>query len=193
MIDLPYRLVLGSNSPRRRQLLAELGFAFEVRVLPTDESYPPDLPKREVAAYLARRKAEALLPTLADDELCVAADTTVVLGNALLEKAPDAAAARDMLERLSGQVHEVVTGVCLQARGRQAVFQDSTKVHFRRLESREISYYIDKFAPFDKAGAYGIQEWIGMAGISKIEGSYFNVVGLPTEMLFRHLKAFARP
>lgn len=187
MKTVPYQLVLGSNSPRRQQLLRDLGFEFEVRTQATEEVYPATLPKREVAVYLAELKSKALLGTLADNELCITSDTTVVLGNRLLEKAGSKEEAKEMLERLSGQTHEVITGVCLQTTKWKESFQDSTKVHFRALDSNEISYYIDKFAPFDKAGAYGIQEWIGMIGVTGIEGSYFNVMGLPTELLFRKL------
>ncbi len=192
MFNLPYRLILGSNSPRRQQLLRDLGFEFEVRTKPTEELYPDRLPKREVAGYLAKLKNDALLDTLQPQELCITSDTTVVLENKLLEKAASSQEAREMLEALSGKTHEVITGVCLQTLDWQETFQDYTKVHFRVLEADEISYYIDKFAPFDKAGAYGIQEWIGMVGVRSLKGSYFNVMGLPTEMLFRKLIALRK-
>lgn len=191
MLKLSHQLVLGSNSPRRKQLLEALGFEFVVRTQDSEEVYPESLPKTAVATYLAEMKAKVLLPTLADNELCITSDTTVVMNNRLLEKAGNEQEARAMLKALSGQTHEVITGVCLQTKRNREVFQDATKVRFRLLEEAEISYYIHKFAPFDKAGAYGIQEWIGMVGIASLQGSYFNVMGLPTEKLFRALKKYA--
>jgi septum formation protein len=189
VFELPYKIVLGSNSPRRRQLLADMGFEFEVRIAHSEELYPDSLPKAQVAAFLAKMKAEAIV--LAEGELCITADTTVVLDNALLEKPATAEEAEQMIQKLSGRSHEVITGVCLRTLHQQMVFSDTTQVIFRTLSPEEISYYVRKFAPLDKAGAYGIQEWIGMVGISRIEGSYFNVVGLPTEKLYEALKQFS--
>ena len=170
--------------------MGDLGFSFDVRTQSSEEIYPADLPKEQVAVFLAEMKAKVLLPTLTADELCITADTTVVMDGRLLEKAADEFEARDMLEALSDRTHEVITGVCLQTTQSKQSFQDSTKVHFRKLSGDEISYYIRTFAPFDKAGAYGIQEWIGMVGIEWIQGSYFNVMGLPTEKLFQQLKGY---
>lgn len=190
MLSIQKNIVLASQSPRRQQLLGDLGIEFEVKTKPIDEVFPDDLPASEVAEYLSRLKAEVFLPDLQENDLCITADTVVVLKGEVLGKAADVDEARTMLENLSGNHHEVITGVCLMTKTQQFSFSVSTKVHFRELNSEEISYYIDKFAPFDKAGAYGIQEWIGMIGIDHIEGSYFNVMGLPTERLFRELKQF---
>jgi len=191
MLNLSKKLVLASQSPRRQQLLSSLGFIFEVRVKSIDEVFPDNLPSEEVAEYLAKLKANAFLSDLKADELCITADTVVVLNDQVLGKANDVKEAREMLQGLSGSEHQVITGVSLMTTDQSISFSVSTKVHFRELTDEEISYYIDKFAPFDKAGAYGIQEWIGMIGIDHIEGSYFNVMGLPTERLFRELQFFA--
>lgn len=190
MFQINKKIVLASQSPRRQQLLADLGFDFDVRTKPVDEVFPDNLPSNQVAEYLAKLKATAFLSELKDDELCITADTVVVLKDEILGKVATAAAAQKMITSLSGNHHEVITGVCLTTKEEQIAFSVSTKVHFRELSGEEISYYIDKFAPYDKAGAYGIQEWIGMIGIDRIEGSYFNVMGLPTERLFRELKRF---
>ena len=192
MLNLTQKLVLASQSPRRQQLLRDLGFDFEVRTKPIDEVFPTEMPTNQVAEFLATQKATAFLSELKDNELCITADTVVVLGNEILAKAANAEEAYKMIQSLSGNSHEVITGVCLMNKKQKISFSVSTKVHFRELSGEEISYYIDKFAPYDKAGAYGIQEWIGMIGINQIEGSYFNVMGLPTERLFRELKQFAQ-
>lgn len=190
MLRLNKNIVLASQSPRRQQLLRELGFEFTIRTKSIDEVFPDDMPSDKVAEYLAKLKAEAFLADLQANELCITADTVVVLNGQILGKPADAAEAREMLTNLSGNHHEVITGVCLATKEKVVAFSVSTKVHFRELSGEEISYYIDKFAPFDKAGAYGIQEWIGMIGIDHMDGSYFNVMGLPTERLFRELKKF---
>ena len=182
------KILLASKSPRRQQLLKEMGFEFEIRTKDVDEVFPDDLPKKEVAEYLAKLKAKAFLPDLQANEICITADTVVLLNERIYGKAADKAEAMEMLTSLSGKTHEVITGVSIISIESQISFSDCTQVHFRILQKEEISHYIDKFAPFDKAGAYGIQEWIGMVGIDKIEGSYFNVVGLPTEKLFHHLR-----
>ncbi|MGB0523909.1 MAG: Maf family nucleotide pyrophosphatase [Flammeovirgaceae bacterium] len=192
MLKLAKKVILASQSPRRQQLLADLGVEFDIRTKPIDEVFPDEMPSHQVAEYLAKLKAQALLTDLQEDELCITADTVVVLKQEVLGKAQDVQMARNMLEQLSGNHHEVITGVYLSTLAHQVSFSVSTKVHFRELSGEEISYYIDKFAPFDKAGAYGIQEWIGMIGIDHIEGSYFNVMGLPTERLFRELKQFMK-
>ncbi|MFT5915731.1 MAG: septum formation protein [Flammeovirgaceae bacterium] len=192
MFPLSKKLILASKSPRRQQLLADLGFEFEVRLKEVDEIFPDHIPLQEVAEYLAKLKADAFSPTLKADECCITADTVVLSENRILGKAWDVNEATEMLESLSGKAHEVITGVCLVTPTETHSFSVSTKVHFRGLEATEIAYYIEQFKPFDKAGAYGIQEWIGMIGIESIEGSYFNVVGLPTERLFRELKRFEK-
>ncbi|HAA12705.1 MAG TPA: septum formation protein Maf [Cytophagales bacterium] len=179
-----YRLVLASKSPRRQQLLSELGVEFVVRTKDVPEDYPDELPKTEIARYLAERKARAHQPELAQEEVVLTSDTTVVLDNRQLEKAADADEARSMLQALSGRTHQVITGVCLAGPNRLESFDDTTEVTFRGLTSQEIDYYINTFQPFDKAGAYGIQEWIGMIGVERMVGSYFTVMGLPTHRVY---------
>ena len=184
----PLKLLLASNSPRRRQLLAALGLSFEIRLLEVDEAFPAHLRRAEVAEYLAVRKAAAYLPGLATDELVLTADTIVCLDDDVLNKPADRAEAQAMLGRLQGRSHEVYTGVCLQAGdGRQVVFSDCTTVHFRPLRPVEIDHYIDTSQPYDKAGSYGAQDWLGMAAIDRLEGSYFNVMGLPTHRVWAEL------
>lgn len=179
-------ILLASNSPRRKELLAGLGLTFEVRVKEVQEDFPEHMQREEVAEYLASHKAYAYAADL-QDEVLITADTIVCLGDRILNKPADAAEAFNMLRSLSGQAHEVITGVCLLTRETKIVFHDVTKVYFKELTDQEIHYYIEHYKPFDKAGAYGIQEWIGMIGIEKIEGSYFNVVGLPVQKLYTHL------
>ena len=186
-MNFPFPIILASNSPRRQELLRNLGIPFSVRVKETDESFPADMQADEVARYLAEQKAKAFLGEL-NEELLITADTTVVLADDVLNKPADAAEAFKMLRRLSGTSHQVITGVCLLRHNNLISFSDVTKVYFRQLEDEEIHYYINDFKPFDKAGSYGIQEWIGMIGIEKIEGSYYNVMGLPVEKLYQHLK-----
>ena len=171
MVD--YKIILASNSPRRRELLAGLDIDFEVRVLPgVDESYPPTLPAADTAEYIAAKKAEAYRQRMADDELVITADTVVIVGDEVLGKPADAADAARMLRKLSGRSHQVVTGVCLTTLERSARFSVTTEVTFKQLTDGEIDYYIKKYQPFDKAGAYGIQEWIGYVGCAGLKGSY---------------------
>lgn len=179
-------ILLASNSPRRKELLAGLGLSFEVRVKEVHEDFPEHMQREEVAEYLASHKADAYAADL-QDEVLITADTIVCLGERILNKPSDAAEAFEMLRALSGQAHEVITGVCLLTKETKTVFHDVTKVYFKELTDEEIQYYIEHYQPFDKAGAYGIQEWIGMIGIEKIEGSYFNVVGLPVQKLYTYL------
>ena len=179
-----YHIILASNSPRRRELLAGLGLQFEVKVLPDiEESYPPSLPVTEIAQYIAAEKAMAYRRQMRDDELIITADTVVIVDNEVLGKPVDAADARRMLRLLSGRKHQVTTGVCLTTVGQQRQFSVTTDVWFRELSDEEIAHYVDHYRPFDKAGAYGIQEWIGYIGVTGIEGSYFNVMGLPTQRI----------
>ncbi len=185
-----YRLVLGSKSPRRQQLLRDLGFDFEIRSMEVDESHDAALTGQEIAEFLASKKAAAFKESLAKDEIVLCSDTVVWCAGESLAKARDEAQARAMLEKLSGRSHEVITGVCLQSAGHQEVFSDVTKVYFRSISDEEIDYYLKHYRPFDKAGAYGIQEWIGMWAIEKIEGSYFTVMGLPTHLISSMLKRF---
>lgn len=170
-------------------MLKEAGFSFIVKAMDTDESYPSTLSTGEVAGYLARKKAEAYRSILKENELVITADTVVILQGQILGKPSDKAEATQMLNRLSGQKHLVTTGVCLTTTNKTITFDDTTIVSFKPLMANEIDFYINKYRPFDKAGAYGIQEWIGMMGIEKIEGSYFNVMGLPIHLLYEKLKA----
>jgi septum formation protein len=186
-----YKIILASNSPRRQQVLHEMGIHFEVRVKPVDEIFPPELTKEAVAIFLSELKAKAFLAAeFEEDELLITADTIVCLGDEILNKPNDREHAIEMLTKLSGRKHEVITGVCLRSKEKMTSFAVSTQVYFRELSKEEIMYYVDVFQPFDKAGSYGIQEWIGFVGITKIEGSYFNVVGFPTEKIFEALKNF---
>lgn len=182
-------IILGSNSPRRKELLGGLGIAFEVRVLPDiSENFPENLPVDETALYIAREKAEAYKPLLQEDDLVITADTVVVCGQEVLGKPVDADDARRMLRLLSGRTHHVITGVCLTMVACQRVFSVSTEVTFKQLSDEEINYYINKYQPFDKAGAYGIQEWIGYIGVTGLKGSYFNVMGLPVQRIYEELR-----
>ncbi|MBP3828720.1 MAG: septum formation protein Maf [Bacteroidaceae bacterium] len=184
-----YKLILASNSPRRRELLAGLGMDFEVRVLPgIDESYPDDLEGGDIPLFISKEKANAYVDSLADDELLITADTIVWLDGKVLEKPADEADARRMLHELSGQTHQVFTGVCLTTTSKQVAFSCRSDVTFCQLTDDEIDYYIRHYHPLDKAGAYGVQEWIGYVGVERIEGSFFNVVGLPVQRLYQALK-----
>ncbi len=182
-------IILASNSPRRRELLAGLGISFEVKVLPDiEESYPDSLPVSEIAEYIAREKAAAYLPLMAADELVITADTVVIADDEVMGKPHDAADARRMLLKLSNRTHQVTTGVCLTTRTAQKCFSVTTDVTFKQLTDEEIDYYIANYKPFDKAGAYGIQEWIGYVGVTALHGSYFNVMGLPVQRIYSALK-----
>ena len=184
-----YTLILASGSPRRKQILLEAGINFLVKPANIDEeNYPKNLDVHEVPAYLAKLKAEAIATT--GNEVVLAADTVVIIDNQILGKPVDSDDAFNILSKLSGRIHQVVTGVCLKSRDKTIVFSDTTEVHFRELLKEEILYYIEKFKPFDKAGAYGIQEWIGMIGVEKINGSFYNVMGLPIVPIYQHLKNF---
>ena len=191
MEDVRWKIVLASNSPRRKELLGGLDIPFEVRVLDgIDESYPHDLPTREIAGYISKKKADAYQVTMADDELIFTADTIVVLGEEVMGKPVDEEDARRMLHALSGRTHQVITGVSLTTRERQVCFSVETDVTFKTLTDEEIHYYITHYRPFDKAGAYGIQEWIGYIGVTGMNGSYFNVMGLPVQRIYEALKGF---
>ncbi|MDE5735587.1 MAG: Maf family nucleotide pyrophosphatase [Bacteroidales bacterium] len=187
----PYRVVLGSASPRRKELMEKMGFDFEVRVKATDESYPASLPQDEVAEYIAVKKAAAFsFDELPEKALLVTADTVVLLDGHIFGKPADREEAVRMLYTLSGQTHRVITGVCLRSREKQERFSVVSDVTFRVLSLEEIEYYVDKLQPYDKAGAYGLQEWIGYVAVEKVEGSFFNVMGLPTQRLYRAMMAF---
>ena len=184
-------VVLASNSPRRKELLTGLGMPFEVRVMDgIDESYPEDLPVSKVALYIAGKKADAYREKMADDELIITADTIVVLGDEVMGKPHDEADASRMLHELSGQTHQVITGVTLTTTTRQQSFSVETDVTFKALSDEEIDYYVQHYKPFDKAGAYGIQESIGHIGVTGLQGSYFNVMGLPVQRIYEALRKF---
>lgn len=187
-----YRIILASNSPRRRELLAGLGINFEVRVLPDiDESYPEgELATEDIPEYIAVKKADANRSQMAADELLITADTVVVVDGDVLGKPADADEARMMLHRISGRTHQVITGVCIATASRRHAFSVSTDVTFKVLTDAEIDYYISEYRPFDKAGAYGIQEWIGYIGVTGLNGSYFNVMGLPVQRIYTELLGF---
>lgn len=183
-----YRVILASNSPRRRQLLDSLGVTFETRVLnDIDESYPHDLPGEDTAAYISQKKAEAYRRCMHDNELIITADTVVVCGNDVLGKPKDTDDAHRMLRELSGRTHKVITGVTLTTKNDMHTFQCITEVDFAELSDSEIEYYVSSYRPMDKAGAYGIQEWIGCVGVTGIRGSFYNVMGLPIQRLYTSL------
>lgn len=186
-----YRIILASNSPRRKELLEGLGVDYQVRTLSgVDESYPDTLHGEEIPLFIAQKKAQAYVDTISDDELIITADTIVWLDGVVLGKPEDAAQAKQMLTALSGKTHQVMTGVCITTKDKRREFVSITDVTFDTLSSDEIDYYVEKYKPFDKAGAYGIQEWIGFIGVKSISGSYFNVVGLPIQKLYRELINF---
>ena len=183
-----WKLVLASKSPRRQQLLKGLDVDFEIRTKEIEEVYPAELKGPEVAEYLSRLKAAAFSP--APNEIIITSDTIVVQGDTILEKAADRNEAVQMLQQLSGRQHTVYTAVCLRSAEKTISFVDATIVHFRTLEKEEIDYYIDTYQPYDKAGAYGAQEWIGYIAVEKLEGSYFSVMGLPLHRLHKELLLF---
>ena len=188
MKDLKYKLILASNSPRRKELLAGLGIPFEVRVLQDiDEHYPENLPVNEVARYIAKEKADAYRCIVAADELIITADTVVIVGDEILGKPADEADAVRMLKLLSGRTHQVTTGVCLLTVEKERCFDVTTDVTFKALTDEEIHYYVNRYCPFDKAGAYGIQEWIGYIGVTGLNGSYYNVMGLPVQRIYQEI------
>lgn len=184
-----YSIILASNSPRRKELLGGLGVRYEVKTLPDiDETYPEGLDGEEIPAYIAREKAKAYLPMMKEDELIITADTIVWLDGEVMGKPKDGEDARRMLHALSGQTHQVITGVCLTTREFQKSFATVTDVTFATLTDEEVDYYVENYRPMDKAGSYGIQEWIGFVGVENISGSYFNVMGLPIQRLYTELK-----
>lgn len=187
----PYKILLASQSPRRKELLAGLDIDFDTFVKKNiNEDYPLDLPAQEVASFLSKKKADAYQRDLENGVLIITADTIVIQGDVILEKPKDQKAAFAMLSTLSGQSHQVITGVTLTTKEKQHTFSSVTDVTFATLTEEEINYYIEKYQPYDKAGSYGIQEWIGYIGVEHISGSYFNVMGLPVQQLYSVLKAF---
>jgi len=187
MIRLKYPLILASKSPRRQQLLREAGFEFIIKTIPIAEKYPDDLEIPEIPKYLAEKKVEAFLPQV-ENEIAVSADTIVALDSTILGKPESPEEASKMLNLLSAKTHMVYSGVCIAFQNKCTAFVEGTEVTFKKLKQSEIDYYIQHYSPMDKAGAYGIQEWIGLIGIEKISGSYFNVVGLPVYKLYAALQ-----
>lgn len=185
-----YHIILASNSPRRKELLSGLGLDYEVRTMPgIDESYPDELQGEDIPVYISSKKAEAYLETLQEGDLLITADTIVWLDGRVLGKPADEADARQMLRDLSGRTHQVITGVTLATTRVKKSFASVSQVTFATLTEEEIAYYVSHYRPMDKAGSYGVQEWIGFIGVERIEGSYFNVMGLPVQRLYRELKA----
>lgn len=187
------RIIVASRSPRRQELLKDLGLNFEVVVRDWSEEFPPHLKPEEVALYVAIKKAETFLSEIRENDIVITADTVVWCNNRILGKPADKEDARRILREISDNTHDVITGVCLLSASKQTSFFSSTKVTFSDLSDEEIEYYICNFSPYDKAGAYGIQEWIGLAACTRIEGSYFNVMGLPVEQVYHELQKFIAP
>jgi septum formation protein len=187
-----FRIILASRSPRRQQLLSELGISFDIVTIDYDESYPEGLEGNEIALHVAEQKALMFKDSIKENEIVIAADTIVWCNGEVLGKPSGKEDARRILEEISGNTHEVITAVTLLSSSKRITFSDTTRVTFEKLSGEEIDYYIDNFHPYDKAGAYGIQEWIGIIACSRIEGSYFNVVGLPVQKLYNELQNFIR-
>ncbi len=190
MLSLRYPLVLASGSPRRKQLMADAGFEFTIETRPTDETFPLTLPADEVAEYLARQKADQFGADLGN-RIVLCADTVVILDNHILNKPHDEADARRMLRLLAGRTHRVRTGVCILTPTETISFTDETTVLFAPLTDDEITYYIRECRPFDKAGSYGAQDFIGLVGIERLDGSFYTVMGLPTHRVYQALKRYA--
>lgn len=191
MLDFKeYKLILASQSPRRRELLKGLDVEFTTCSVDADESFPAELKGADAVQYICKAKADAYKPLLEDKTIAITADTVVILDDKIIGKPKTEEEAFAMIKSLSGRVHEVITAVCIFSKEKCAEFYSSTEVHFSDITDEEIEYYINKYKPFDKAGSYGVQEWIGYIGIEKIVGSYFNVMGLPVKRLYDELKTF---
>ena len=188
-MNLKYPLILASKSPRRQELLRQAGIPFQVQTKDTEEDYPAALPPEQVARFLAEKKADAFKNEL-ENKLVLTADTTVLIDQQILNKPASPEEAAEMLQMISGRSHKVISGVCLLHESRKISFDDTTEVFFRQLSDKEISFYIKNYKPFDKAGSYGIQEWIGLIGVEKIIGSYFTVMGLPIHKIYHYLQDF---
>jgi septum formation protein len=186
-MNLNRPLILASSSPRRQYLMKEAGFEFVVEKPDVDESFPAEMPVDQVARFLATKKAEYFRPRMME-EIVITADTVVILFNKILNKPQDRKEACEMIASLSGRTHLVMTGVCIISKEKEESFDDTTEVTFQSLTRSEIEFYVDNYKPYDKAGAYGAQDWIGMVAIEKITGSYFNVMGLPIHRVYQHLK-----
>lgn len=190
IINLQLSIVLASNSTRRKELLTMAGFEFVVKSKNVEENHPDGMKQEEIPVHLAQKKAKAFLQEIAEDEIIIGADTIVLLNGKIYEKPTDREDAIIMLTALSGQMHEVITGVCILSKQKEILFSETTKVYFNELKNEEIQFYVDKYKPFDKAGSYACQEWIGAVAIKKFEGDYFNVVGLPINRVYQELKNF---
>jgi septum formation protein len=189
--EFPYRIVLGSGSPRRAELLKKMGFYFDTLVKQVNEEYPSDMLSEQVPEYIARQKSQAYnIYEMPDNTLIITADTLVILDGKILGKPKDKDEATFMLQQLSGKTHEVLTGVCIRTKEKEKSFSAVSRVSFRAFTNEEINYYIDNYKPYDKAGAYGIQEWLGFIALERIEGSFFNVMGFPTQRLYVALMDF---
>lgn len=185
-----YNYILASKSPRRQELLHELGVSFSIEILDVDESYPESLYREEIPVFLAEQKAKPFSGKLAEDDLLITADTIVWLKGEVFGKPTDKREAIEILQKLSDNEHQVISGVCLTSAQKQKSFFSVSNVRFKKLSDSEINFYIDEYKPYDKAGAYGIQEWIGYIGITHIEGSFFNVMGLPVQQLYTEILRF---
>lgn len=183
-------IILASNSPRRKELMKMAGFEFEVKSKNVEENHPAGMNAEDIPAHLAGKKAKAFIDEISENEIVIGADTIVLLNGKIYEKPVDREDAIQMLSALSGQMHEVITGVCILSKEREIVFSEKTKVFFNPLTKQEITFYVDNYKPFDKAGSYACQEWIGAVAINRFEGDYFNVVGLPINRVYQELKKF---
>lgn len=188
--EFPYQLILGSGSPRRQELLKSLGFDFLIKPINADESFPATLSAEDIPLYLAEKKADAYSEEIKENEILITADTIVWCEGKVLNKPANFMEGKKMLETLSGKMHQVYTGVCLKGENKQTIFYDESKVYFKKLSNDEIEYYLTNYSPYDKAGGYGVQDWIGYIGIDKIEGSFYNVMGLPVKELYNELMKF---
>ena len=191
MLDLKnYKIILGSNSPRRKEILTSMGISFSINAANIDEKVPKDISAYNYAAFLAIQKCDYLRPNLKTNEILITADTTVLIDNQILNKPNNYIEAGIMLKKISGNSHSVITGVCISSTNKKITFTCETEVKFKKLSNQEIEFYINKYQPLDKAGSYGIQEWIGLIGVEEIKGSYTNVVGLPSSKLYNELNKF---
>lgn len=185
-----FNIILGSSSPRRNELLKSLGFDFVINPSNADEDYPLNLKGHEIPVFLAEKKASSFNGVLTETDLLITADTIVWCEGEIFNKPINFEEGKLMLQTLSGKMHEVFTAVCLKSANKQIIFYDATKVYFKKFTNEEIEYYLNKYKPYDKAGSYGVQEWIGYIGIEKIEGSFYNVMGLPVKKLHEELMKF---
>ncbi len=187
---MAFNIILASNSPRRKELLSMAGFEFVVKSKNVEENHPDGMKQEKIPVHLAQKKAKALLSEITDNEIVIGADTIVLLNEKIYGKPIDREDAISMLTALSGQIHEVITGVCILSKQKEILFSETTKVYFNKLKREEIEFYVDNYKTFDKAGSYACQEWIGAVAIKRFEGDYFNVVGLPINRVYQELKNF---